>query len=199
MKGPLISCQNRKYLLFTLYLSKSYRIFLNTFKEFTMKKYLNTLLFTSLLTTALNADAIATTNPYDEFAKMNQYFNSLVESHFSNSKFNNFNYPRMDIQETTNNITLKFDLAGVAKENIKLSIDDNNLLTLEGEKKESKEEKSKESVKKEIFYGSFQRVVQLPDNIEQEKLTTNYKNGILTVSIPKKEIKKPKAKVIPIQ
>jgi HSP20 family protein len=165
-----------------------------------MKKYLNTLLFASLLTTALNADAIAVTNPYDkEFAKMNQYFNSLVESHFNNVKLNNFNYPRMDIQDTPKEMILKFDLAGVPKENIKLSIDDNNILTLQGEKKESKDENTTNSVKKEIFYGSFERVVKLPDNIEQDKLTTSYKNGILTVKVPKKEIKKPKAKVIPIQ
>ena len=165
-----------------------------------MKKYFSSLLLASLLTTVVSADIVAVQNPYnDEFAKMNQYFNSLVESHFSNSKFNNFNYPRMDIKESAKEIILKFDLAGVPKENIKLSIDANNLLTLKGEKKESKKENSKDVVKQEIFYGSFERAVQLPDNIEQDKLTTSFENGILTVVIPRKEIKKPKAKIIPIQ
>jgi len=165
-----------------------------------MKKYFSSLLLASLLTTVVSADVIAAQNPYnDEFAKMNQYFNSLVESHFSNSKFNNFNYPRMDIKESPKQIVLKFDLAGVPKENIKLSINDNNLLTLKGEKKENTKENSKDVVKQEIFYGSFERAVQLPDNIEQNKLTTNFKNGILTVVVPRKEIKKPKAKIIPIQ
>lgn len=165
-----------------------------------MKKYINSLLLTVLVTTGLNADPINVNGSYEkEFAKMNEYFNSLVDSHFNNSKFNNFNYPRMDVKDSPKDITLKFDLAGVPKENIKLTIDDHNLLTLKGEKKTNSEKKSKDMVKKEIFYGNFERVVQLPENIEQDKLSTNYKDGILTVKIEKKEIIKPKAKVIPIK
>jgi HSP20 family protein len=164
-----------------------------------MKKYFSSLVLASLLTTALSAETLVTPNPADEFAKMNQYFNTLIDTHFTNARFNNFNYPRMDITENEKEITLKFDLAGVPKENIKLTIDDNNILKVEGEKKEQKSQKTAQSVKKEIFYGSFQRVVQLPDAIEQDKLHTSFKDGILTVTVPKKEIKKPKAKVIPIQ
>ncbi len=166
-----------------------------------MKKYFTSLLLASLLTTVVSADVVAAQQtPYDdEFAKMNQYFNSLVASHFTNAKLHNFNYPRMDVKETDKEIVLKFDLAGVPKENIKLSIDANNLLTLKGEKKESKKEDAKNVVKQEIFYGSFERAVQLPDNIEQDKLTTSFQNGILTVTVPRKERKQVKEKIIPIQ
>jgi len=165
-----------------------------------MKKYINSLLLTVLVTTGLSADPANLNDSYaKEFAKMNEYFNSLVQSHFNNSKFNNFNYPRMDIKDSPKEITLKFDLAGVPKENIKLSIDEHNLLTLKGNKKTSSEEKSKDTVQKEIFYGNFERIVQLPENIEQDKLSTNYKDGILTIKIEKKEIVKPKAKIIPIK
>lgn len=165
-----------------------------------MKKYLSAIALASLLTTVVSADVIDAKNPYNaEFAKMNQYFNTLVNEHFTNAKLNNFNYPRMDVKESAKEITLKFDLAGVPKKNIKLSIDENNLLTLKGEKSAAKDEKTKDVVKKEIFYGSFERAVQLPENVEQDKLTTSYKNGILTVIVPRKELQKPKAKVIPIQ
>ena len=165
-----------------------------------MKKYLSAIALASLLTTVVSADTIDAKSPYNaEFAKMNQYFNTLVNEHFTNAKLNNFNYPRMDVKKSAKEITLKFDLAGVPKKNIKLSIDENNLLTLKGEKSAAKDEKTKDVVKKEIFYGSFERAVQLPENIEQDKLTTSYKNGILTVVIPRKEIQKPKAKIIPIQ
>ena len=165
-----------------------------------MKKYLSAIALASLLTTVVSADITAAQNPYsDEFAKMNQYFNTLVNEHFTNAKLHNFNYPRMDIKESAKEIILKFDLAGVPKENIKLSIDANNLLTVKGEKNTTKDEKTKDVVKKEIFYGSFERAVQLPENIEQNKLTTSYKNGILTVTVPRKELQKPKAKIIPIQ
>jgi len=164
-----------------------------------MKKIITSLLLATLLGTTANAFSNVT-DPYDaDFAKMNQYFNSLIESHLTSAKLNNIGYPRMDIADSKKEIVIKFDLAGVNKENIKLSISDDKILTLQGEKKESKEEKSKDYVKKEIFYGSFQKAIQLPENIDESKLTTKFENGILTVTIPKTEIKKPKAKIIPIK
>ena len=164
-----------------------------------MKKIVTSLLLATLLGTAANAFSNVT-DPYDaDFAKMNQYFNSLIESHLTSAKLNNIDYPRMDIKDAKKEIIIKFDLAGVNKENIKLSISDDKILTLQGEKKESKEEKSKDYVKKEIFYGSFQKAIQLPENIDESKLSTKFENGILTVTIPKTEIKKPKAKIIPIK
>ncbi|ADN08291.1 Hsp20/alpha crystallin family protein [Sulfurimonas autotrophica] len=165
-----------------------------------MKKILSSVLLSSLLAGSAFAVSVNEMNPYDaDFAKMNQYFSSLLESHLSASALNNFSYPRTDIQDLKDTIILKFDLAGVEKKNIKLSIDDNKILTLEGEKKESKEQKSKEFVKKEIFYGSFKKAIQLPENIDENKLQTKFENGILTVTIPKTEIKKQKAKLIPIK
>jgi len=165
-----------------------------------MKKIVSSILLSSLLAGSAFAANVGETNPYDaNFAKMNQYFNSLIESHLSSSALNNFSYPRTDIQDAKDKIVLKFDLAGVNKKNIKLSIDDNKILTIKGEKKESKEEKSKDFVKKEIFYGDFQKSIQLPENIDESKLTTKFENGILTVTVPKTEIKKPKAKLIPIK
>ena len=164
-----------------------------------MKKIVTSLLLATLLGTTANAFSNVT-DPYDaDFAKMNQYFNSLIESHLTSAKLNNIGYPRMDITDSKKEIVIKFDLAGVNKENIKLSISDDKILTLQGEKKESKEEKSKDYVKKEIFYGSFQKAIQLPENIDESKLSTKFENGILTVTIPKTEIKKPKAKIIPIK
>jgi len=165
-----------------------------------MKKIVKGILLSSLLAGSVMAAPMGDMNPYDaDFLKMNQYFNSLIESHLSSSALNNFSYPRTDIQDAKDKIILKFDLAGVDKKNIKLFIDENKILTLEGEKKESKEEKSKEFVKKEIFYGSFKKAIQLPENINENKLQTNFKNGILTVTIPKTEVKKPKTKLIPIK
>jgi len=165
-----------------------------------MKKIFTSLALAGVLAGTLSANQAPSMNPYDEeFAKMNQYFNSLIDSHFNAARLNNISYPRTDVLDTQKMITIKFDLAGVPKENIKLSIDENNILTLEGQKQNSKEEKAKGYVKREIFYGSFEKAIQLPDNIEQDKLETSFKDGILTVTIPKKEIKKPKAKIIPIK
>jgi len=164
-----------------------------------MKKIMTTMALLGALTLPLSAAELVGT-PYDaEFAKMNQYFNSLIESHFNNAKLSNFNYPRVDIQDTAHDYIIKFDLAGVSKDDIKLTIDEHNILKLEGKKEEKIENKKENFIKKEIFYGSFERMIQLPENIDQSKLTTAFKDGILTVTIPKVEIKKPKAKIIPIK
>jgi len=164
-----------------------------------MKKLMSSLLLSSLLAGSAFA-SMDGTSPYNaDFARMNQYFNSLIKSHLSSSALNNFSYPRTDIQDAKDKIVLQFDLAGVDKKNIKLSIDDNKLLTIKGEKKEAKKVKSKDFVKKEIFYGEFQKSIQLPENIDESKLTTKFENGILTVTVPKTEVKKPKAKLIPIK
>ena len=161
-----------------------------------MRKILLPAIVALALGTNLNA-----ANPninYDaEFAKMNQLFNSLMNENFNAVKLKNFSYPRTDMQDLKNKCVLKFDLAGVPKENIKLSISDSKVLTIEGKKEQQSEDKSKTYVKKEIFYGSFKKVMQLPSDIDQNKLTTSYKNGILTLEIGK--TKKPKAKLIPIR
>ena len=164
-----------------------------------MKKVLSGVVATLLLAGSLQA-ATTTIDPIEmDFAKMNQYFNSLMEQHLNTSALNNINYPRTDIQDTPKEMIIKFDLAGVKKENIKLSINDDKILTIEGEKKEAKEKRSTNFIRKEIFYGSFKKMIKLPDNVEIDKLDTKYDDGILTVIIPKKEIKEPKAKIIPIK
>jgi HSP20 family protein len=122
-----------------------------------------------------------------------------MDSHFNQSALNNIRYPRVNIQNKEKEYIYEFDLAGVDKKNIKLSIDENNVLTLEGVKKKKRQEKSNSYVKQEIFYGSFQRVMKLPDDIDQNKLETRYRDGILTLSIGKKKLKKPKAKLLKIQ
>lgn len=165
-----------------------------------MKKVFTSLLMTSLVISSIHAQTVANNDMYNgDFSKMNKYFNSLMQSSLNASRLNNLGYPRTNIENKKDKITLKFDLAGVEKKNIKLSINDDKILTVEGSKEERKEENSSNYVQKEIFHGSFKKSIQLPQNIDQSKLETSYKNGILTVVIEKKEIKKPKARIIPIK
>lgn len=165
-----------------------------------MKKFLGSIVLSGLLVTASSAQDLVIPVDYEaQIAKMNKYINSIMDAHLNDAAFHNISYPRTNVQDNTDSLVYQFDLAGVPKENIKLTIDDNNLLTLEGTKKSSTQDKSKNYVKQEIFYGSFKKVIKLPENIKKDKLTTKYANGILTVTIPKTKVKKPKAKVIPIQ
>lgn len=166
-----------------------------------MKRLIHILAFTSVLTSVAFAGPIFMNDPYeDEMTKMQQYLNSMIETHMSAPAIANYNYPRTNIQDRKDKILIEFDLAGVDKKDIKLSIDDKNILHLQGKKEQKIEEKDKEGnyVRREIFYGTFQKSIQLPQNIVQEKLSTSYDNGILHITIPKKAMKKPKVKVIPI-
>ena len=163
-----------------------------------MKRLLKPLLLASFIGASTLSANQAYKNYDDEFAKINRYFNSMIESHLNGSALNNISYPRVNVQDKKGAYIYEFDLAGVPKENIKLSIDENNLLTLDGKKESSSKNKKDGYVKQEIFYGSFKRVIQLPENIDQAKLSTKYDNGILKVTIPKKAVKKVKSKYIPI-
>jgi len=163
-----------------------------------MTKRLLSLIAASTLAVSASAFPASWENDPD-FAKMNQYFNTLLESHLSTPAISNFNYPRTDIQDLSDKIVIKFDLAGVDKKDVKLTINDEKVLTISGEKRQEKEDKTKSYVRKEIFYGSFSKSIQLPENIDENKFETSFKDGILTVTIAKKPLKKPKTKIIPIK
>ncbi len=161
-----------------------------------MKKTLTALITASLLgAVSVNAQDI---DYQHEFEKMNQMVNSMISSRLNRAAFQNVGYPRIDIQDKKDVYVYKFDLAGVEKENIKLTIDENNILTLEGKKEDKSKDEKNGYLRQEIFFGSFKRAIQLPEDANQDKLDTKYDSGILEVTISKKEIKTPKAKVIDI-
>ena len=165
-----------------------------------MKKKLLSILGVSLLCTALSAETSFMNADYkSDFQAMQKYLDTMVGSHLTHSKLGNIGYPRLNVQNTKESYIYEFDLAGVPKENIKLSIDENNILTLSGKKESKVEEKSDKYVKQEIFYGSFSRVIKLPNDINQEKLETKYDNGILKLTIGKKAPKKTKSKILEIK
>jgi len=165
-----------------------------------MKKILLSLLSVSVLGTALSADTSFMNADYkSDFQAMQKYLDTMVDSHLTRSKLGNIGYPRLNVQSTKEHYIYEFDLAGVPKENIKLSIDENNVLTLSGNKESKIEESSDKYLKQEIFYGSFSRIIKLPNDINQEKLETEYDNGILKLTIGKKEIKKTKSKILEIK
>ncbi|MDF1876538.1 Hsp20/alpha crystallin family protein [Sulfurimonas sp. SAG-AH-194-L11] len=162
-----------------------------------MKKLLSTLLAVSLISsTALSGNSFG----YDsQIEEINQFFDSMMKKHLRNAKLTDFTYPRVNVRDTKEKYIYEFDLAGVAKADIKLTINENNLLTLEGKKKSKLTDEKDGYVKQEIYYGSFKRIIQLPQDANQEEVETKYDKGILTLSIPKKETKKLNSKVIPIK
>lgn len=117
--------------------------------------------------------------------------------HFSNRMsrlFNDFTNdftftPRIDICEDENKIFIDIEAAGVKKEDIKLTLQD-NILTITGEKKKESEDKTKKYYRSERIYGSFTRSFTLPSEINRDSVDAKYEDGMLKVVIEKE---KPKA------
>jgi len=99
--------------------------------------------------------------------------------------------PAVDIAEQENEYVVKVELPGVAKEDVKISVE-SNTLTIKGEKKQEKEEKNKNFHRVERSYGSFQRSFTLPATVKNDKIDALFNNGILTITMPKSEEAKPK-------
>ncbi|MCL4781578.1 MAG: Hsp20/alpha crystallin family protein [Bryobacterales bacterium] len=100
--------------------------------------------------------------------------------------------PAVDIAETENELVLKADLPEMKLEDLDIQLE-NGTLTLKGERKFEKSDKDRGYHRIERSYGSFVRAFSLPDYADAEKVSADYKNGVLTVTVPKKEVAKPRA------
>jgi HSP20 family protein len=99
--------------------------------------------------------------------------------------------PAVDIYENDNNIVLKAELPGVDPKDVEVRVEDNTLY-LKGERKFEKETKEENYHRIERSYGSFARSFALPNSIDAEKVLAEYKDGLLTLTLPKREEAKPK-------
>jgi HSP20 family protein len=99
--------------------------------------------------------------------------------------------PAVDIFENENNIVLKAELPGVDPKDVEVRVEDNTLY-LKGERKFEKETKEENYHRVERSYGSFARSFALPSSIDAEKVAADYKDGLLTLTLPKREEAKPK-------
>lgn len=125
--------------------------------------------------------------------QMNQMFdvslarNPLADVFFSGGQW----IPSIDVCENKDNVIIKADLPGLKKEEIELSVQEDHLV-LKGEKKKDSEVKEENFYKAERFYGSFVRTVPLPAPVDSGKADAKYQDGVLTVTLPKKEEARPK-------
>lgn len=100
--------------------------------------------------------------------------------------------PRIDIMEEENSILVFAEIPGMEKSEIKISLNEDRMLTLKGDKKHDKSQEGKSFIRNERAFGNFTRSFVLPDNIDPEGISANFKNGVLEINIPKKEPQKPK-------
>ncbi len=105
--------------------------------------------------------------------------------------FEGMGTPAIDLFEENDNYVVTCDLPGVKKEDLDISVS-GNVLTIKGEKKDSREDKDGRYYRRETWSGSFQRTVTLPETVDPNKINAEMKNGELVLTLPKKEEVKPR-------
>ena len=100
--------------------------------------------------------------------------------------------PVVDISETDGEYLIKAELPEVKKEDVKVTVED-GVLTIQGERRQEKEEKGKRYHRVERSYGSFVRSFTLPESVDEAGVKAEYKEGVLHLHLPKSEKVKPKA------
>jgi HSP20 family protein len=99
--------------------------------------------------------------------------------------------PAVNIKEDDKNYVLDFAIPGIDKKDLKVDMNEDTL-TISSEIKNESEVNKEDYKRKEFSYRSFSRSFYIPDNVNREKIEANYKDGILTVSLPKQEVDKNK-------
>lgn len=132
--------------------------------------------------------------PFRDMLNIQDEMNRLFNTYFAKSSDKEEGmvwHPFVDISESNNEITVTAEVPGMTKEDIKVSIQD-NVLTLSGEKKQEKQGKGKNYHRIERAFGVFERSFSLPVSVQSDKVKAAYKDGILTITLPKSEEAKPK-------
>ncbi|KAF9676884.1 hypothetical protein SADUNF_Sadunf08G0049900 [Salix dunnii] len=135
-------------------------------------------------------------DPFQDFP-----FTSLVQpaprSEFA-KEATAFANTRIDWKETPEAHVFKADLPGLKKEEVKVEIEEGKVLQISGERSKEKEEKNEKWHRVERSSGKFLRRFRLPENARADQVKANMEDGVLTVTVPKVEIKKPDVKAIEI-
>jgi len=111
---------------------------------------------------------------------IDEFFSDFMTDDEDRSRF----VPSVDIKEKKKSLVVKAEIPGMDAENINLTLE-KDMLIISGERSEEKEEEDENYYRRETSYGSFRRSVRLPVEVEADKITADYKNGVLTVTLPK--------------
>ncbi len=141
--------------------------------------------------------------PFREFERMRREMDRLWDSFFEGGLRRKAEegrewLPSLDVAETKNELVVKCEVPGMDPKDIDISLSD-GMLTIKGEKKQEREEKEADYHLVERSYGSFSRSVQLPKEVQSDKINASYKNGILKITLPKSEEAKKKEVKIKVE
>lgn len=117
--------------------------------------------------------------------------NELMDWGNSNFSSTNTSLPAVNVKETTDEFVIELAAPGMEKKDFKINFK-NNVITISSEKEDKKEEKKDNYTRREFSYQSFQRSFTVPENaIMSDKIQASYNNGILEITLPKREEVKP--------
>ena len=139
---------------------------------------------------------LAELTPFRDFERMRREMDRFWDSFFDGGLRRRIEeggewLPSLDVAETKNELVVKVEVSGMAPKDIDISLSD-GVLTIKGEKKQEKEEKEADYHLVERSYGSFTRSIRLPKEVQNDKISASYKDGILKVTLPKSEEAKKK-------
>ena len=136
--------------------------------------------------------AIVRWNPLGSLAGMEIDRLNRMFADFQNEAFNQAWVPAVDIYETDGHeVVIKAELPDVKKEDINVTFE-NNVLTLSGERKQEETTKREQYQRVERHFGSFSRSFTLPASVDASRIVASYKDGVLTIRLPRREEAKPK-------
>jgi HSP20 family protein len=132
-------------------------------------------------------------DPFRDMARLQEEMNRLFDERGPYKAGESVGWtPQADIYEDGDAVTLRFELAGVDPAGVEVRFE-NGVLTLRGERKLEQEEKKENYHRIELSYGAFTRSFTLPATVDAERIRAESKNGILTVTLPKRAETKPRA------
>ncbi|HMO16659.1 MAG TPA: Hsp20/alpha crystallin family protein [Oligoflexia bacterium] len=130
--------------------------------------------------------------------ELSRLFDDFVTSDSGEQATGGFFSPRVDVIDSETELKLSAEIPGIEEKDIDLTIQDGRLV-ISGEKKKTTEEKAEGRHYVERVYGKFERVLSLPENVNEDAIQATFKNGVLEVHIPKREPEVPAAKKIEVR
>jgi len=139
-------------------------------------------------------NSITRWEPFRNVSSLQEQVNRLFESTFPHKGDESTLTawaPAVDVYETENELVIKADLPEISEKDLDVRVE-NNMMTIRGERKFEQQVKEDSYLRMERAYGSFSRSFSLPNTVNTEAINAEYKNGVLTVTLPKRAESKPK-------
>ena len=150
---------------------------------------------TTLVTMPKNGNDVSTKRNRPSLPSLSSWVDDLFETGLGTGFLSNFNtgmtLPAVNIKENKDEYFLEIAVPGMNKSDFNIDVD-NKILSISSEKEEQAETKEENYTRREFGYSSFKRTFTLPDTVESDNIKAQYKNGILSVHLPKREEAKEK-------